>query len=463
MKNFSYTLSSNLITMILSILVILIVPKFISVEEYGYWQLYIFYSSYVGFLHFGWNDGIYLRYGGKEYQNLNKELFFSQFWTLFFSQLFIAVIILSVAFFFYTDVNKFFIIKMTVLCMLLVNARIMLIYILQATNRIKNYAQITMLEKVFYCILIIAFLIVGIKQFEVLVTADLLGKFVSLLFAAYCCRDIVMNKITAFYFDLKEIYENISVGVKLMFANLASMFIVGTVRFGIEHTWSVETFGKLSMIINISNFMLIFINAMGIILFPILRRTQIEKLPIIYTTARSFLMFLLFGLLIAYYPLKVILSSWLPEYAESLIYMAILFPMCVYEGKMILLINTYLKTLRKEKLILSINLASVALSVILTILFTIIIENLSLAVLSIVLLLAFRCILAEYFLSKILGVSVSKDTVIELSMTVIFIITGWFSTPWIGLLLYLISYGLYLLIQRVEIKRAFMIMKQLLK
>ena len=29
--------------------------------------------------------------------------------------------------------------------------------------------------------------------------------------------------------------------------------------------------------------------------------------------------------------------------------MALLFPMGVYEGKMALLINTYLKTLRKEK------------------------------------------------------------------------------------------------------------------
>ncbi|MEH7250466.1 hypothetical protein V7114_27310, partial [Neobacillus niacini] len=61
MKNFSYTLSSNLISMIISTIVILIVPKVLGVEDYGYWQLYLFYASFVGFLHFGWNDGIYLR------------------------------------------------------------------------------------------------------------------------------------------------------------------------------------------------------------------------------------------------------------------------------------------------------------------------------------------------------------------------------------------------------------------
>ena len=63
-KNFSYTLSSNLLSLVISTLVVLIIPKLIGVEEYGYWQLYIFYTSYIGFLHFGWNDGIYLRYGG---------------------------------------------------------------------------------------------------------------------------------------------------------------------------------------------------------------------------------------------------------------------------------------------------------------------------------------------------------------------------------------------------------------
>ena len=92
-SNFTYSLTSNLVSMIISSLMILIVPKLIGIKEYGYWQLYLFYSSYVGFLHFGWNDGIYLRYGGKEYDELDKKLFFSQFYMLFISQLIIAVMV----------------------------------------------------------------------------------------------------------------------------------------------------------------------------------------------------------------------------------------------------------------------------------------------------------------------------------------------------------------------------------
>ena len=64
--NFSYVVLSNLLTVIVSSLVVLILPKIMGVEEYGYWQLYIFYLSYAGFVHLGWVDGIYLRYGGLE-------------------------------------------------------------------------------------------------------------------------------------------------------------------------------------------------------------------------------------------------------------------------------------------------------------------------------------------------------------------------------------------------------------
>ncbi|WP_264739731.1 hypothetical protein [Cytobacillus firmus] len=463
LKNFSYTLSSNLISIIISTMVILIVPKLIGVESYGYWQLYIFYSSYVGFLHFGWNDGIYLRYGGREYQKLNKILFFSQFWSLVFFQIIIGVIIYSLSTVFNDDSNKLVIIKMTVLCMLLVNVRLMLIYLLQCTNRIKEYANIVLMEKVLYCFFILLFLLVGVRYYQFLIVADLLGKFLSLFYAAYCCREIVFNGFSTVSFSLKETIENIAVGIKLMFANIASMLTIGIVRFGIERGWDVGTFGKVSLTLSISNLLMLFINAVGIIMFPILKRTNLEKLPQIYLTMKTILMVLLLGLLVMYYPLKVILIAWLPQYADSLKFMALLFPMCVYEGKMALLINTYLKTLRKEKLILFINLISVFLSIIFTFLFTILLKNLSLAIVTIVVLLAIRCILAEVLLSKILKISVKKDVVFEIAMVLIFILTGWLVTSWIGTVLYLVAYGIFVIINRIDIKSSFSHIKILLK
>lgn len=462
-KNFSYTLVSNLISMIVSVLIVLIIPKLIGVQEYGYWQLYLFYSSYVGFLHFGWDDGIYLRYGGKEYKELNKGLFFSQFYMLLIFQLIIAFIIFSISIFSLHDINKLFIFKMIALCLIITNVRTMLLYILQCTNRIKEYARITIIDRVFYCCLIMIFLIVGIREYKLMIIADLIGKSVSLLYAMYCCRDIVFRKISTFYFNFKETMENINVGIKLMFSNIADMLIIGVVRFGIERSWDVKTFGKVSLTFSISNFMMLFINAVGIVMFPILRRTNKEKLPNIYVTMRDFLMVILLGALIIYYPIKIVLSAWLPKYADSLRYMVLLFPMCVFEGKMSLLINTYLKTLRKEKLMLKINLISLALSVIVTFINTILLKNLNLTIASIVVFLAFRCALAEMYLSNILKISLYKDIMLELTMTLIFILAGWFINSWIAVLAYAIAYIMYLVIKRKDINSTIKNIKSLVK
>lgn len=462
-KNLSYALLSNLISLAISSIVILVVPKLLGVEEYGYWQVYLFYTSYVGFLHFGWNDGIYLRYGGMDYRDLNKKLFFSQFWALVFLQVLLGFGIVYLSSTLSDDVNRIYILKMTAFCMLIINARFMLIYILQATNRIKEFAQITLMEKIIYCCLIVLLLLVGVRHYNLLIYADLIGKLISLIFAIYCCKDIVFKKVSNFYIDIREILENINDGIKIMVANIASMLIIGIVQFGIERSWDVLTFGKISLTLSVSNLIMIFVNAIGMVLFPVLRRADVATLPKIYTTMKTFLMFPLLGILVAYYPLKIILSEWLPQYAESLTYMALLFPICVYEGKMAFLINTYLKTLRKEKMILTINLASVILSIIFTILFTLVFKNLLLTIVSIVVLLGFRSILAEVFLSRILRVSVHKDILLEITMTFIFILIGWFVTSWFGVVYYLVTYGLYLLIKKRDIIDSFKDVKQLVK
>lgn len=462
-KNFSYTLSSNLLSLVISTLVVLIIPKLIGVEEYGYWQLYIFYTSYIGFLHFGWNDGIYLRYGGMEYDSLDKKMFFSQYYMLFTVQLLIGVLISIYALLFVQGENRVFIVQMTSIALVIVNSRYMLLFLLQATNRIRIYAKITMLDRILYVGLIILLLAFGIRNFKLMIIADLLGKGVSLLVAMYACKDIVFRNISQFTFTIKEAYLNLSVGIKLMLSNIAGKFIVGFVKLGIERSWDIATFGKVSLTLSISNLVMLFINAVGVIMYPILRRTNESKLPNIYMTMRDVLMIILLGVLIIYYPLKSILSGWLPKYAESLNYMAILFPIVIYEGKMSLLINTYLKTLRKEKTILFINVITVSMSALFTLVTTVLLRNLDFAIISIVILLALRSVISEMILSKIINISVLKDIVIELGMTTIFILTAWKLDSFITVLIYGLFYGVYLFIKRTDIKNSAQNLKKLMK
>ncbi|MDO9493757.1 lipopolysaccharide biosynthesis protein [Acetobacterium sp.] len=463
LKGFSYSMTANVISLLISTLVILIVPKLIGVEDYGYWQLYLFYASYVGFFQFGWNDGIYLRYGGKEYDSLDKKVFFSQFWMLTMSQLIIAAIIFLLSIYFIDEIERQFILIMVAVSIVIMGVRAMPIYILQATNRVKQFAMIIILERILYFFLVILLLFIGVREYKLMVVADIIAKLISLFYAMYICREIVFCKVSAFNFNFKEAIDNITVGVKLMFASIASMLIIGVVRFGIERSWDVEVFGKLSLTLVLSNVMLLFINTVGIIIFPILRRTDKEKLSSIYVTMRDFLMVILLGALVFYYPIKDLMSVWLPKYQESMIYMALVFPMCLYEGKMALLINTYLKTLRKEKMMLKINIISLVLSVLITIFTTVVFKNLNLAITSIVIILAFRCVFSEVYLSRILKISVCKDIFLELTMSMIFMLTGWFIKSFVGIFLYVIFYIIYLVAKRKDIKSSIKNIKILMK
>lgn len=71
--NVSYSLLSNLISTFLGILAVLILPKFLPTEQYGYYQLYLLYVGLTTMLALGVPEGIYLTLGGKEDCGITKR------------------------------------------------------------------------------------------------------------------------------------------------------------------------------------------------------------------------------------------------------------------------------------------------------------------------------------------------------------------------------------------------------
>lgn len=463
LENITYTFTANILTMLISIIMTLILPKFLGVTDYSYYQLYIFFISYVGFFHFGWIDGIYLKIGGMEYNDLEKSNYVTQFWMLNLLEIIIAAIISIFALFTIKNIDKSFVLISTSVCGVITILRTYLLFILQSTNRIKEYAKYTRVDRFIYFALVIVFLFLGFKNYKIILYIDIFSKLVALVLCANKMKDIVFGKLNISKNTLLEIFENISIGIKLMLANIASTLIIGVVRFGIQKNWDIETFGKISLTLNISNLLMTFINAVAVIMFPLLRREEESNLPKIYVILRNTLMIFLYMMLIFYYPIKLILSTWLPQYADSLRYMALLFPICIYESKMSMLINTYLKSFRKEKSMLIINTISLILSLILTILSVFILNNLTLAILSIVFLLGFRCVIGELVLTKIMNILIYKDIILETVLTAIFIISSWFINNMFCSIIYTCFYLIYVFIKRKDIKRTILLFKKILR
>ena len=127
--------------------------------------------------------------------------------------------------------------------------------------------------------------------------------------------------------------------------------------------------------------------------------------------------------------------------------------MVVYEGRMSLLINTYLKTLRKEKTILFVNVITLVISILLGIVTVYVFENLFLSVALIILCLAIRCNLAEYLLSKSLSIDLKVKLLQESLLSIIFIASNLIvSNDMISFLIYAIAFIFFILINIKAIK-----------
>lgn len=463
LNNIFYAFTANGISLAISAITTLIVPKVLGVNEYSYWQLYIFYTSYVGFFAFGWVDGIYLKYGGIDYDRLEYPKLVTQFWMLIIFELIMGVTLSIYMAFFISNVDKRLILLATCLCGFITIIKSYFLFIFELTNRIEDYAKFTKIDRYIYFTVTITILLLGVRDYKILLLVDIIARFIALIMCLKRAPEVAIGKLVEFQNGLKEAVDNISIGSKLMVANIASMLIIGIVRFGIEKRWNIETFGRVSLTLSISNFLLTMINAVGVVMFPMLRRTSREKLPIMYGIMRTLLMIPLLAMLIFYIPIKIILSAWLPQYAQSLNYMALLFPICIFECKMALLINTYLKTLRKEKWILIVNISALFLSLVSTGIIIFVIGNLALAIASIVILLAFRCILAETMLSRYMNLDIFKDSTLEVIMVIIFITFSWTVGGIACTLIYLVCYIIYLVIKRNDIKQTINIVKPFLK
>lgn len=458
LKNFSATVTANIISLIISSIVVLIVPKVLGVLEYSYWQLYVFYSAYAAFASFGWQDGVYLKYGGKEYDSLDKKIFHTQFIYLFVFEILILSIVAIIISIFMNDYRKEYILFVVCCGAFVKILRSFFNNILQATSRLSEFALITIFDRLIYLVGIIFLLLIGVRSAKLYIWMDVLGIGLSMLLSMYICKDIALYRGLENLTDgFKESIDLLSGGFKLMVANIASMLILGIIRISIEHKWGIEAFGKVSLTISISNMMMLCINAIGLVLFPIIRRTNQDRLSQIYIILRNMLVLTFAVALIFYYPIKAFMDAWLPEYRDSLKYMALIFPMCIFECKMALLINTYLKNFRKEKQLLKINLIALLFSIVLSLLGTIVIEKIEFMMLSIIIVLGFRCIIAEVYIEKILNIDINQDILLEMILVIMFVISGWFLKNICGFVAYTLVVSIYLMIRIRSIKKDFRI------
>lgn len=408
LRKISLNFFANLIGLITSAIIIFVVPKLIDVEQFGYYQLYLFYIGYIGLFNFGLPEGIMLRYAGINYNELNKKSIKVQFYIFSCFCIMIASMLTAFANYMYYE-DKRAIIVFVAISIISYLPRMFLQIVLQATNRIENASFCMIMEKLLFFIFVLFFCVLQLKSYKWIVCFDLTSKFVVLLYIFYLLRDLLMADINnTFNLFISEMLENIKFGSSLMLANFIGPLVVGVLRQFIEYKWDISVFAKVSLALSISGILMVFIRSISVVLLPILKSADSNILKDLYLDIRLFLEVILFSVLLFYYPVKSLLRIMLPEYSSSMELLVILFPVCLFECKMAMLLETYMKAYRLEKYLLCVNVLCVALCIFFSFLTIMIFEDIHLGMCCLLLLVGTRSTLSEVILSNKLSIDTKR-------------------------------------------------------
>jgi len=66
--------ASTALAAVFNTLLVFLIPRLVSVEDFGYWRLFLLYVSYAGLLHLGFAEGLLLRWAGRPLETFRHEV-----------------------------------------------------------------------------------------------------------------------------------------------------------------------------------------------------------------------------------------------------------------------------------------------------------------------------------------------------------------------------------------------------
>lgn len=460
LKHFIYVFLAQAFSLLLSLILSFIIPKLLNFQEFGYWQYFLLLSSYVGFFHFGLIDGIYLRYGGENFTNRNNQLLGSQLKILILLEFLVAfgfgIYIVSNT----IEISKKYIIISVTVYLVVSNISNFFGAIFQSFNKLKTFSFLAILDKIIFIVSLLILIYLKNVDYRYYILIYLISRILSLFFYFYYGREIIFAKKINIRSALIEFKKNISVGILLMTSNIAGLLILGFGRFIIEQKWGIISFGKLSLSITITSFFLLFISQISIVLFPMLLKKDKSQQISFFIITESFLDILFNGVFLFFPIIYLIINYWLPFYNDSLTFFVILFPLCLFEGKMQVLFGTYMKILRKEKLLLFFNSMTLIAAILLALLGSYL-NKIEFVVASITTTVIMRSVITGIYLSRLHKIPFAIKNTVNITLALIFCILNLTLNPLFCFSLYLILYVFYLYMMKDNLKKIVVFVKKL--
>ncbi|MFH0841791.1 MAG: hypothetical protein V1903_04135 [Bacteroidota bacterium] len=315
-KDITKVSAANLISLFAVIITGFIVPAFLSIEQYAYLKTFALLFSFVGVLHLGYTDGIYIKYGGKYEEEIDKKMFTTEKLLFIFFQSFVAVMIL-VAGIILREPSAIAVAA----AILPYNMLSYYQFFYQAVGQFNIYSGIRLTIP----FIILAFNILLIYVFRV---SDYLY---------YIAGEILAYTIVVLYLEFRHspkrarinfegckamLSDNIKVGFFIMIGNLAMILFSTIGRWAVKLFLDDASFAYFSFASSMMQVLTILISAVAMTFYPYLSRLNEEK-----NNSQLKIRLLLMGALLSssYFVFNFAVRLLIPKYNASLNILGIMF------------------------------------------------------------------------------------------------------------------------------------------
>lgn len=348
-KNFIMVIGSNILSLLSLLLVGFVLPKQLGVTGYAYYRVYSLYVGYAGFLHFGLVNGIYLKYGHCNKDELPVEKFRKFSRIMIGLQLAVAIVLAGIVLLMQGHLDQYTLVAylFVALNIPLINIKWFYSSINQFTKRFIIDSCVTLLQSGLIVGMVVAISVFGWYNYTIVLIITTVVNAVCMIMV------MLQNNALVFGTSREKVWQETGVLIKsgffVMLSEFVAIIILGIDSIFVQNLFTVTDFAMYSFAVSILTVIYALISTVSNLIYPYLVRADSEKYGEYYSLMSDVLTVVSVLSMLAYYVAQFIVKKWLGEYEDSLGITAILFGTVVFRTLIMLVCGNYFKALKMIK------------------------------------------------------------------------------------------------------------------
>lgn len=325
----------------------IIIPKFLPLEAYGYWQIFMLYAGYAGILHFGAIEGILLSWAGKDPDKIRNKMGLALRFLLF--QEVIVILPLCFILFFALKPPFEWIALMTLIYALIFNMSAFFQYSSQAFRKFKTLTTVNIATSLVFIIAIICLFAFGFRDYTYTVYSYLLASVIGFAAFWFLFRRYFQHSEYPFHPTFSYGKELIKVGIFVYLGDIITALFLSIDRLTVSSFFPIDQFATYAFALTVAMIGYAFVTAVSQVFFPYLSAAAPKLRIRAYRIGKPILILAWACILAIYFPVAWLVWFYLPHYTTSLPIMQIL--LCtVGFGSMIQILHiSYYMAYRKQR------------------------------------------------------------------------------------------------------------------